>query len=115
MKEKIHFDEFLAMEAKLEIQMGQIAEAERVPNSKKLLKLMVIFGPNKEDIKTVVTNLGDKFEPEYFIGLWSPFITNLAYVKMMGVESQAMILVGTKEDGSLKMYKDWSEYGVKVM
>jgi methionyl-tRNA synthetase len=102
-KGQITFDQFLEIENKLEIRIGQILAAERIPKSKKLLKMLVIFGPNKEDEKTVVTNLGDKFEPETFIGLFAPFIMNLTPSVMMGVESQAMIMVGEKADGTLQL------------
>jgi len=94
-KELIEFSEFLEIEKKLEIKYGQIVSAERIPKSKKLLKLIVIFGIEESDEKTVVTNLGDKFEPEEFEGLTLPFITNLTPSVMMGVTSEAMIMVPT--------------------
>lgn len=97
-KELIEFSEFLEIEKKLEIHYGQVVSAERIPDSKKLLKLLVIFGPDEADQKTVVTNLGGKFEPDDFLGLTFPFITNLKPVTMMGVESQAMIMVSQNHD-----------------
>lgn len=95
-KEKIEFAEFLEIEKKLEITIGQIENAERIPKSTKLIKLSVRFG--NEDIKTVVTNLGADLEPEDFEGLVLPFITNLAPSTMMGVVSEAMIMVGKNHD-----------------
>jgi methionyl-tRNA synthetase len=105
MKTKIPFSEFLEIEKKLEIKIGLITEAERIPKSKKLLKLKVNFGGDNE-IKTVVTNLGETFEPEYFVGINTPFITNLEPTTMMGVLSEAMILPGTRlaGDHELDMY-----------
>jgi len=109
-KEQITFDQFLEIESKLEIRIGQIIDAERIPKSKKLLKLMVIFGGNKEDQKTVVTNLGDKFEPQAMIGIWAPFIMNLVPSTPMGVESQAMIVVGTDMDNNIIL--DMKNYSI---
>jgi len=94
-KELIEFDEFLEITNKLEVIYGQVVSAERVPKSKKLLKLTVIFGVDESDEKTVVTNLGDKFEPEEFEGLTLPFVTNLVPSTIMGIVSQAMIMVPT--------------------
>lgn len=94
-KPQITFDDFLAIKAKLDIQIGQVVSAERIPKSKKLLKLTVIFGEMESDEKTVVTNLGDKFEPDDFLGARMPFIMNLTPSPMMGVVSEAMIIVGT--------------------
>lgn len=111
-KEKITFDEFLAIEAKLEIQIGCIRSAERIPKSKKLLKLEVNFGLGSEN-RIVVTNLGEHHEPAFFEGLHLPFITNLAPTTMMGVVSEAMIMVGTHLNGDL----DFSNHliGTKLM
>jgi methionyl-tRNA synthetase len=111
-KEKITFDEFLDIESKLEIQIGSIDAAERIPKSKKLLKLTVNFGVGSPT-RTVVTNLGENHSPEFFEGLHLPFITNLAPTTMMGVESEAMIMVGTHLNGGL----DFSNHlvGTKLM
>jgi methionyl-tRNA synthetase len=92
-KELIKYDEFLAIEDKLEIRYGQILSAERIEKSNKLLRLTVSFGKDESDIKTVVTNLGGEFEPESFLGLILPFVVNLTPSKMMGVVSEAMIMV----------------------
>ena len=104
-KDKISFDEFLAIESKLDIRIGQIVAVERVPKSKKLLKLTVIFGTEDTEEKTVVTNLGDKYEDEQDLsGLIAPFIVNLEPVTMMGITSEAMIVAGTSYDnGSLQL------------
>lgn len=103
MKEQITYEDYLSIESKLDIRIGQILEAERIPKSKKLLKLLVLFGPNKEDQKIVVTNLGDKFEPEAMIGIWCPFVINLIPSTIMGIVSQAIILIGERPDGRLEL------------
>jgi len=97
-KDKIHFTDFLEIEKKLDIRIGQIVAAERVPKSNKLLKLTVIFGAEEEYQKTVVTNIGSTHEPEDLLALTMPFIVNLEPVTMMGVVSEAMIVVGTNDD-----------------
>jgi len=97
-KDKISFSEFLEIEKKLDIRVGQIVAAERVPKSNKLLKLTVRFGLEEADKKTVVTNIGTTHDPEDLIGKISPFIVNLEPVTMMGIVSEAMIVAGTSED-----------------
>lgn len=104
-KPEITFDEFLEIEKKLEIRIGIIVEAERIPKSKKLLKLTVSFEPRVitpfADTITVVTNIGDKFTPEDLLFNILPFITNLAPVTMMGIVSQGMIMIPEHKDGGL--------------
>lgn len=95
MKAKIKFEEFLEIESKLEIQIGQVTEAVKIPKTDKLIKLTVNFGRETDNIKTVVTALGEFYEPFTFIGKKIPFIMNLEPRKLGGVLSEAMILVGT--------------------
>jgi methionyl-tRNA synthetase len=92
-EELISYGEFLEIAKKLNIKYGQVVSAERIPKSDKLLKLVVIFGSEEADEKIVVTNLGEIFEPSAFEGLVLPFVMNLLPSKMMGVTSQAMIMV----------------------
>ena len=99
-KDKIEFSEFLEIEKKLEIKIGKVASAERVEKSKKLLKLTVFF--SDEDERTVLTNIGSKFHPDELIGLKLPFITNLYPVIIMGITSEAMIMVGNL-DGAIEL------------
>ena len=99
-KELIGFDKFLEIEKQLEIRIGHITDAVRIPKKDKLLHLTVNFGTESRD---VVTNLGDKFEPEAFKGLTMPFIMNLQPAKMGGVMSTAMIMVGESEEGFLQL------------
>jgi tRNA-binding EMAP/Myf-like protein len=110
-KEKIKFEEFLEIESKLEIKIGQIKDAERIPKSYGL-KLTVDFG--NEDVRTVFTNLGKTHEPEHLIDLTAPFITNLESTVIKGVESQAMIMVGEFGD-KLQVGLDNIGIGSKLM
>lgn len=100
MKKEIPFSEFLEISDKLEITIGNIVSAERVPKKDKLIKLVVNFGDSE---KTVVTNLGKDLEPEAFIGVTMPFITNLAPSNIGGVDSFAMIMPGVSLDGILQL------------
>jgi len=115
-KDKIPFSEFLEIEKKLDIRIGKIIHAERVPKSSKLLKLTVIFGVNEEDQKTVVTNIGSTHEPEFLFDLTMPFIVNLEPVTMMGIVSEAMIVVGTNDDAEKpRVGLDYFSVGSKLI
>jgi len=91
----INFDEF----NKIEIKVGEILTAEKVEGSEKLLKLSVEFG--EEAPKQVVSSIAKTFHPENnfgdLIGGQFLFITNLEPRKIMGLESQAMILAAHKQ------------------
>ena len=95
MKDKIEFSEFLEIEKKLEITVGLIINAERVPKNNKMLILYVSFG-NDEPV-TVVTNIGKSITPDELIGKSFNFITNLKPSVIAGTESHAMILIPTKD------------------
>lgn len=76
---------------KIEIRVGEIISAERIEGSDKLLKLAVNF--NEEQPRQVLSGIAAYFEdPQVLVGKRYPFVTNLAPRKMMGLESQAMIM-----------------------
>lgn len=105
MKDKIEFSEFLEIEKRLEIKFGTIGEVERIKGSDKLLKLTVSF-EEESGKRTVVTNIGkDVSDEDILMKLENQgyyFVTNLKPVKMMGVVSEAMILIPTwKEEMKL--------------
>jgi methionine--tRNA ligase beta chain len=75
--------------AKLEIKVGKILEAERVPNTDKLIKLIVDLGGEKRQL---VAGIGTKYEPKDIIGKQTPVLSNLEPAKIRGVESNGMIL-----------------------
>jgi methionyl-tRNA synthetase len=112
MKKEITFEEFLEIESKLEIKFGLITEAEVVPKSYGL-KLTVNFGG--DDVRTVFTNIGKTHLPEQLIGLTMPFITNLAPSVIKGVNSQAMIMVGTGAEGQQQVGLDDFGIGTKLL
>lgn len=94
LKEEIQYDDF----AKMDIRIGTIIEAEKVAKSKKLLKLTIEYGIKQ---RTILSGIGEHFQPENIIGLQVSFLANLAPRKMMGMESEGMILMAEDKDGSL--------------
>lgn len=101
MKEKIKFDEFLAISDRLEIKIGEVLSIEAVPKSDKLIKMSVSFGD--DDIRTVVTNIWNRVDVDNLTGTKLPFITNLEPAKIMGVVSEAMIMVGENANGDIEI------------
>lgn len=95
-KAEISFDDF----SKMDIRIGKILKAERVEKSKKLLKLQVDTGI---DVRTVMSGIAEHFSPEDVVGKQVTILVNLAPRKIMGVESQGMILMASDKDGSLKL------------
>ncbi len=95
-KAEITFDDF----SKMDIRIGKILEAEKVEKSKKLLKLKVDTGI---DVRTVMSGIAEHFIPESIIGKQVTILVNLAPRKIMGVESQGMILMAEDKDGKLRL------------
>ncbi len=96
MKELITYDEF----AKLDMRVVTVLEAEKMPKSKKLVKLKVDVGMGH---RTVLSGIAEHFEPESLIGKQVVMLINLAPRKMMGIDSEGMILMGEDKDGKLKL------------
>jgi methionyl-tRNA synthetase len=93
-KEEIAFDDFI----KMDMRIGRILEAERVPKSKKLLKLLVDTGLDR---RTIVSGIAQYYSPEEALGQQVTVLLNLAPRKIMGIESQGMILMAENETGDL--------------
>jgi methionyl-tRNA synthetase len=94
MKDEITYDDFV----KLDMRVATILTAEKVKKSKKLLKLTLDTGL---DQRTVLSGIAQHYEPEAIIGKQVCVLVNLAPRKMMGIESQGMILMAEDTDGSL--------------
>ncbi|PIR37230.1 MAG: methionine--tRNA ligase subunit beta [Candidatus Zambryskibacteria bacterium CG10_big_fil_rev_8_21_14_0_10_42_12] len=75
---------------KIEMKVGTIISTEEIEGSDKLLKLKVDFG--EESPRQVLSGIKNKVSTEALVGKQFPFVTNLEPRKMMGLESQAMIL-----------------------
>jgi len=84
--DKISFDTF----SKVEIKVGEILEAEKVEKSEKLLKLKVDFGGR--DQRQIISGIAKSYTPKEIIGKKATFVTNLEPRKIMGLESDGMIL-----------------------
>ena len=93
-KEAVSFDDFTNMD----MRIGTILEAEKVPKTKKLLKLFIDTGI---DQRTVVSGIAEFYSPEDIIGKQVCILVNLAPRKIKGIESQGMILMGQDKDGTL--------------
>ena len=93
-KNTIEFDDF----TKLDIRVGTILEAQKVPKTKKLLQLQVDIG---SEVRTIVSGIAESFSPEKVVGQQVTVLTNLAPRKIRGVESQGMILMADTPDGGL--------------
>jgi len=93
-KEEITWDDF----SKLDIRVGTILEAEKMPKTKKLLVLKVDTGI---DTRTIVSGIAESFLPEEVIGKKVTVLINLAPRTLRGVESQGMILMTEDESGNL--------------
>lgn len=109
--EKINFDDF----KKIDIAVGQILSAEKVPETDKLLKLSVDLGSffvenaegekeEKKDIRQIVSGISLYFpDHSVLVGKKCMFVTNLEPRMIKGLESQGMILAVSTEDGKFSL------------
>ena len=95
-KEDISFDQFMAMD----LRVGTILEAERVPKVDRLLKFLVDTGLDK---RTIVSGIAEHFSPEEMVGKQVTVLMNLPPRKIRGVESQGMLLMAEDGDGKLRL------------
>jgi methionyl-tRNA synthetase len=104
----ISIDDF----AKIDLRVGKILSAERVPKSSKLLKLQVDLGT---ETRQILAGIGTKYEPEVLIGRLVAVVANLQPAKLMGLESQGMILAaGDTEVASLIGFPESVQPGMKI-
>lgn len=94
-KEECSFDDFM----KMDIRVAKILEAEKVPKTKKLIKIVLDAGSEK---RTVVAGIAEYFKPEEITGKQVLYLANLEPRKMRGIESQGMILMANEPDGTLR-------------
>ena len=93
-KETTTFEDF----SKLDLRVGTILEAEKMPKANKLLVLKVDTGL---DVRTIVSGIAEHFSPEEVIGKRVTVLVNLAPRALRGVESQGMILMSNNAEGKL--------------
>ncbi len=94
-KELINFDQFSA----LDLRVGTIVSAEKLPKADKLLVLKVDLGFEE---RTIVSGIAEFFDPAAIVGQQVSVVVNLAPRKLRGIESQGMILMATRGDGQLE-------------
>ena len=93
-KDTINFDDF----TKIDMRVGTILEAEKMPKTKKLMVLKVDTGI---DTRTIVSGIAESFEPQDIVGKKVTVLVNLAPRALRGVESEGMILMTENTDGKL--------------
>ena len=91
---EINFEDF----QKLDLRIGEIKEAGQLAGSRNLIKMMVNFGEEK---KQCIAGLLNWYSPDELIGKKFVFLTNLKPRKLMGVESQCMILAAENKEGKV--------------
>ena len=105
---QITIDEFI----KIQLKTAKVLSAERVPKSEKLIKLQVSLGTEQRQI---VAGIGKKYEPETLVGKTIVIVANLKPAKLMGIESQGMVLAaGDTEVRGLATILEDVEPGTKV-
>ncbi len=101
-KAEMKFDDFI----KMDLRVGEVKTAEKVEKSDKLIKMTVDTGV---DTRTIVSGIAKHFSPEEMVGKKVTVLANLAPRKIMGIESQGMLLFAENADGSLKAVNPASE------
>jgi methionyl-tRNA synthetase len=107
-KDLIEYDDF----ASLDLRAGVILEAEPLEKSKKLVRLVVDLGFEKRQI---LAGVKEHFSAEELVGRRVVVVANLAPRKMMGLESQGMVLMAENRDGSLHPIASTGEEGAVVL
>src|SRR5258708_226988 len=90
--ERIAIDDFM----KVELRVAKVLAAERVPKSNRLLKLQVDAGTEH---RTIVAGIAEAYEPETLVGKTVVIVFNLKPAKLMGVESNGMVLAASPDGG----------------
>jgi len=95
---EVSFEDFL----RLDMRVGKVVEAEQIPGSRNLIKMIVDFGSEK---RQSVAGLLQYYKPEELVDKKYAFVLNLQRKKMMGVESQCMILAAEDTKGNVILIK----------
>ncbi len=95
---------------KVDLRTGKILEAEKVKKSKKLVQLKVDIGT---ETRQILAGIAESFEPEDLIGRTVIIVANLKPAKLMGIESQGMLLAANN-DGSLLLAGFDQEPGLRI-
>jgi methionyl-tRNA synthetase len=90
--ERISIDDFM----KVDLRVAKVLAAEKVPNSRKLVKLSIDLGTEQ---RTLVAGIAEAYEPEQLVGRTIVMVFNLKPAKLMGIESNGMVLAASPEGG----------------
>ena len=90
--DRISIEDFM----KVELRTAKIVEAERVPKSKKLVKMRIDVGTEQ---RTIVAGIAEAYEPEALVGRTVVIVANLKPAKLMGIESNGMVLAASPDGG----------------
>ena len=88
----ISIDDFM----KVDLRVARVLAAEKVPNSRKLVKLSIDVGTEQ---RTLVAGIAEAYEPEQLVGRTIVMVFNLKPAKLMGIESNGMVLAASPEGG----------------
>jgi methionyl-tRNA synthetase len=99
--------------AKIDLRTAKILEAEKMPKSQRLLKLKVDVGEGEP--RTILAGIAESYEPEQLVGKSIVIVANLAPRKMMGLESQGMVLAASPDGGkAIVLNSEPSSPGTRV-
>jgi methionyl-tRNA synthetase len=89
---RITIDQFMA----IDLRVARVLSAERVPKSKKLVRMSVDVGT---ETRTLVAGIAEAYEPEALVGRTVVIVANLQPATLMGIESNGMVLAGSPDGG----------------
>jgi methionyl-tRNA synthetase len=90
--DRVSIDDFM----KIELRVARIVAAERVPKSKKLVKMLIDVGTEE---RTIVAGIAEAYGPEALVGRTVVVVANLKPAKLMGIESNGMVLAASPDGG----------------
>jgi methionyl-tRNA synthetase len=91
--ERIAIDDFM----KVQLRVAKVLAAEAVPKSKKLIRLSVNVG--EPEPRTILAGIAEAYQPEQLVGRTIVIVANLKPAKLMGIESNGMVLAASVEGG----------------
>ena len=89
---RLSIDEFM----KIDLRVAKVLQAERVPNSRKLIKMRIDLGSEE---RTIVAGIAETYEPGALVGRSVAIVANLEPARVMGIESNGMILAASPQGG----------------
>ena len=90
--DRISIDDFM----KVDLRVARVLAAEKVPNSRKLIKMSIDLGTEQ---RTLVAGIAEAYEPEALVGRTIVMVFNLKPAKLMGIESNGMVLAASPDGG----------------